>query len=1147
MSHSTSLDDLLLHYEELHEQGRMISPEELCGEDTELLEELRREIHGLGALNALLWAAGDQEDGDPMPLPDSASSGHDAASAEALATGARYQVLRLLARGGLGEVYVAREEALNREVALKRIQGLHAQGAKSRARFLVEAEITSRLEHPNIVPVYALGQDAGGRPFYAMRFVQGETLEQMIRRFHDADKPGRNPRERRLALRQLLSRFVAVCNTVAYAHSRGILHRDIKPGNVLLGKYGETLLMDWGLAKPLAESCEQPTPNEELLRPRGGSDVEGTQMGSVLGTPAFMSPEQAAGRWDSLGPASDIYSLGATLYALLTGRSPFQGSQTVGVLEQVKRGAFPPPRQQAKEVPRALEAICLKAMALKPEDRYATALSLAADLEHWLADEPVSAWREPWAIGVRRWLGRHRAWVAAGAAILLVVTISLAAATFLLQAANQRTGQARRRAELESHLQQIRRVRLTTHSNGWSDEVWKEVGAAAGISKEDRLRNEAAATLAGIEARVAKHFPQPASSVAFDPAGRRLLVGGISDHRDGKALTSTQIWDSASDTILDTWQARAGPVAFGPNGTPLQLVAGDWPTLRLWDVGKGQPVRGYPFTSRPGEPAVTAFSLNDLKLPVLAMTPDAYLVAASAGGPTEQGTVAVWRGTSGELLGRSPGKATALAFSAEGSFLAIGTHEGRITVQPLGPGVREPVVLPGPRRTIHCLAFSPDNRRLAAGGAGGTVTVWDLADKHTLFCPGSIYDVYAVAFSPDGTLLASGGRGHSKLWDAATGQLLLNLNSGDVITGLTFSANARKLAVSSRGFVYNGHVYVWDLEHGRGIQTLQGLSNQISYVVFSPDGRLLAALAHNWQVAIWQVEPPRLLHVLDMPEGASADNAGLAFSPDGQQFAFSAGTEASLWDVAPGRKRRSWPLPLGGNDVLAFPGTGRLLLFRSEPHPNKKTRIYSLRQLSPPGRLEVTIDDEEIVGWPHRTAASLDGSCFVVQGKSVLDNPVGRARWCIKGFDGRTGKERWKMELKSGEGFASCDPEGRLLATRFDPGVAPEERLESRLVDMSSGEVLRSLKSSPTGCLSPGMRFLVRNGPLDVSGLSRGYALHAPEDETPLLVLGLETLSYRPTFNREGNLLAWGNHDGTVTVCNLPAIRARLAEVELDW
>jgi serine/threonine-protein kinase len=350
----------------------------------------------------------------------------------------RYEILRPHARGGLGAVYVARDPQLGREVALKEIQAEHAGHPGHRSRFLREAEITGRLEHPGVVPVYGLGQYADGRPFYAMRFIKGDSLKDAIRAFHGTDgergKAPESPAARNLAFRQLLGRFVDVCNAVAYAHSRGVLHRDLKPGNIMLGKYGETLIVDWGLARAL----DQPEDESTTSRPALESDPAAglTRAGSVLGTPGYMSPEQAAGRLDELGPASDVYSLGATLYTLLTGRPPFASGDTGSILQKVQKGDFARPRQVRRAVPPALEAVCLKAMALRPDDRYASPKRLAEDIEHWLADEPVSAWREPLPVRARRWMKRNRVLVMACGTALLVGALSLGVATVLLSAKN---------------------------------------------------------------------------------------------------------------------------------------------------------------------------------------------------------------------------------------------------------------------------------------------------------------------------------------------------------------------------------------------------------------------------------------------------------------------------------------------------------------------------------------------------------------------------------------------------------------------------------------------------------------------------------------------------------------------------------------
>ena len=366
--------------------------------------------------------------------------------------GRRFRVLRPHAAGGLGEVFIAHDHELNREVALKAIRDRHADDPSSRRRFLLEAEVTGALEHPGIVPIYSLGHDGDGRPYYAMQFVRGETLKEAIARHHAPDRAVPAPGGRSLALRQLLGRYVAVCNAVAYAHSRGVIHRDLKPANVMLGPYGETLVVDWGLAKSTEHGSVNHAPGEGSLHPAAPDDAAVTEAGTQLGTPQYMSPEQAAGRLDCTGPASDVYGLGATLYHLLTGRPPFGGDDVVSVLEKVQRGDFPPPRQVEPGVSRALEAVCLKAMAVRPEDRYATPDALARDVERWLADEPVSVHREPRVARAARWLRRHRSWALAGAVTLALTTAVSALAAVAVARAYRDQVRAHQAAERRFNL-----------------------------------------------------------------------------------------------------------------------------------------------------------------------------------------------------------------------------------------------------------------------------------------------------------------------------------------------------------------------------------------------------------------------------------------------------------------------------------------------------------------------------------------------------------------------------------------------------------------------------------------------------------------------------------------------------------------------
>ena len=279
-----------------------------------------------------------------------------------------------------------------------------------------------------------------------MRFIRGDSLKEAIGRFH-ADAALKDDTGRRsLELRKLLRRFTDVCNAIEYAHSRGVLHRDIKPGNVVLGSHGETLVVDWGLAKATGRS--DPGAGERTLVPSSARDSAETLPGSALGTPAYMSPEQAEGNLGRLGPRSDVYSLGATLYYLLTGQPAFVGD-AVDVMPRVQRGDFRPPRAVAPAIDRALEAVCLKAMALRPEDRYGSCRALAEDLDRWMADEPVSAWREPMGRRLRRWGRRHRPLMSGLAATLIVAIAALAVGDVLV---------ARQRDRAEKSLAVARQV-----------------------------------------------------------------------------------------------------------------------------------------------------------------------------------------------------------------------------------------------------------------------------------------------------------------------------------------------------------------------------------------------------------------------------------------------------------------------------------------------------------------------------------------------------------------------------------------------------------------------------------------------------------------------------------------------------------------
>ena len=377
---------------------------------------------------------------DPKTIAD-ASNSSCSNSRNPAGTFGRFRVLRPHAKGGLGQVSVALDLELNREVALKEILERFSDDPTARERFVLEAEITGGLEHPGIVPVYALGQSRQGNPFYAMRFIKGESLKQSIDNFHQKDKQKtQSPGERQFELRQLLGRFTDVCNAMEYAHSRGVLHRDLKPANIMVGKYGETLVVDWGLAKAVGQAevgADLP------LRPTSAlSGSVQTLQGSALGTPAYMSPEQAAGQLENLGPATDIYSLGATLYQILCGRPAFEREGLNETLRKVRTGEFPRPRELHSEIPRGLEAICLKGMALRPEDRYFSANSMADDVEHWLADEPISAAVDTFSERLSRWARKNKGLVQAGSVSLAMIAMISSIAYGIVSFANHRLNTA---------------------------------------------------------------------------------------------------------------------------------------------------------------------------------------------------------------------------------------------------------------------------------------------------------------------------------------------------------------------------------------------------------------------------------------------------------------------------------------------------------------------------------------------------------------------------------------------------------------------------------------------------------------------------------------------------------------------------------
>lgn len=348
----------------------------------------------------------------------------------------RYELIRKLGQGGLGRVWLARDVNLNRHVALKEISHVSGINEAIVERFKHEAEITGRLDHPSIVPIYQLGEDlTTGRSFYTMRFLGRSTLQDSINEYHERREEGD---EDPMLLRHLLTAFVNVCHAIGHAHSRKVIHRDLKPENVVIDSFGQVIVIDWGLAKIIDEASV-----ESLMDSVSVGSADRTSEGQVLGTPLYMSPEQAAGRLDELDNRTDIYGLGAILFAIVTGYAPHEKTQKEsidsgigarGMIGVIASGVTPSTRDVNPDADPALEAICRKAMARRRYARYQDASDLAEDVQRWMAGEPVTAYRETRWQRVNRWIGQHQR---LSQALMAAATVVLVALTTLAMVARQ--------------------------------------------------------------------------------------------------------------------------------------------------------------------------------------------------------------------------------------------------------------------------------------------------------------------------------------------------------------------------------------------------------------------------------------------------------------------------------------------------------------------------------------------------------------------------------------------------------------------------------------------------------------------------------------------------------------------------------------
>lgn len=426
------LDDLLTKWEDRVARGENPTAEELCADYPELFGEVQRHIKALQSFASRFGIEANED----------SASWHDDKTADlpvrVIRIEAEYHLERLHGVGGLGSVYLAHDPQLNRRVAIKFPRG-QRHSAVSRLRFEREARITSRLDHPGIVPVHVIHTDTKGQPCYAMRFIEGDTLQVAIDRFH---KDTSADRYRGAEFRNLLRRFQVVCEIAAYAHSQGIIHRDIKPSNIMLGPFGETLLVDWGLAKIMKQADDVPALATLDDVPSASGSVTATQSGQIIGTSAFASPEQLMAQTEQVNSRSDVFSLGATLFSLLTGEHLLQSHELPEHLKRIQRNQILRPCERNAAVPIALDAICSKALSVNPEARYDSPQELSRDIERFLSDDPVSVPCETLWTRSARWLRKHPVRVVAALTACFIGLVVTLISSIVLNGKNQELDRA---------------------------------------------------------------------------------------------------------------------------------------------------------------------------------------------------------------------------------------------------------------------------------------------------------------------------------------------------------------------------------------------------------------------------------------------------------------------------------------------------------------------------------------------------------------------------------------------------------------------------------------------------------------------------------------------------------------------------------
>jgi WD40 repeat protein/serine/threonine protein kinase len=807
----------------------------------------------------------------------------------------KFHLIEMLGAGSFGAVYKARDTELGRMVAIKIPRGGSLGTVEERQRFLREAKSAAQLKHPHIVPVHEIVFD-GSITYLVSDYIEGRTLAQLMA-------------EQRLGFREAAELLASVADGLDYAHAQKIIHRDIAPKNILIDAAGRPFITDFGLAR----------------RDEGSMAV--TLEGQVLGTPAYMSPEQAAGQSAKVDGRSDVYSVGVILYEMLAGMPPFSGSVRM-VLHQVLHDEPRSPRRLSERVPRDLETICLKCLQKEPARRYASAGALAVDLRCYLKGVPITARPVSQTERAWRWCRRNPL-VSALAAALVLAFLGWYIRAEVLRARAERAEQATAGAlhQARDNLQQAndnlhQAQEALSHAKAAQGVLRLEAGDGLGLldllaaretvpdvaeAQQSRalLWSGWHAACAGRLAQVLGHdHDQSIVAIAFSSDSRRVATGA----KGG----TVQLWDVVNGKKLGEplrHAERIETLLFRPGkGNLLAVVTAGSPwAVHLWDTaigrafGRAIPMQGIP---------LIAFSPDGRWLAVL--TPEQAVQLWNLASPMRrEHSFPLRRGT----------HARALAFSPDNRLLAIGQYNDKGAEVELweaasgrrrtGPLAHEPLSKHHEALCIKSLAFSPDSRVLATASFDHAVRLWDTTKGNLLGKPLLHKEqVHAVAFSPDGRLLASGSfDGTVKLWDAGAGRPhgVPLRHPGPVLDVRFHPRDSNLFATRSFG----NSAWLWDVATGQPRGPALQHQAGVSGIAFSPDGRFLATASADGTARIWD-----LTAAAPQMKVWRHDSRvfGVAVSPDGKRAASCSddGT-LKLWDLASGRPfRQPVPFPLRG-------------------------------------------------------------------------------------------------------------------------------------------------------------------------------------------------------------------------------------------